>query len=498
MARDLRASSRDPEATAALLLATLDETEKQISAGESGLTASYNYQAARLMERLAEAKLGPWSGNTVVSGPPGTFRITWEDPSGILAPNRAIVATDSLSFTGSEAGPPATREGLGAPIIVEPPRPLDFAEYNLNKHHFTDRYRTATAIVMVRGNTATIRLLDPYSAETVAFAGRTRPLAADFTTVASRSVARDRTDKLGFARLINPDRYAATAALSMVQPYDPARIPVLMVHGLDSTAATWLTLYRELMRDPEIRRNYQFWFFSYPSGYPYPYSASLLRKELARVRSQHPDQKDLVIIGHSMGGVISRLVLLDPGERIWKSYFGTTPDKTALTGMSRQLLEEAFIFDPVPHVSRAIFISSPHRGSEIASNWIGRLSSRLVRPPALLADIRDSVVNILTVDDAAMHLNRAANSIDTLAPNDRFVRVTKELPVANGVPYHSIMGNRGKPGPKEESSDGVVPYWSSHLDGARSEQLVPSGHGAHRHPQGVEEVHRILRLHLRK
>jgi pimeloyl-ACP methyl ester carboxylesterase len=332
--------------------------------------------------------------------------------------------------------------------------------------------------------------------ETVVFAGKARPLSADYTSVASLSVARDRPDKLGFARLINPDRYSATANLSMVQPYDPARIPVLLVHGLDSTAATWLNLHRELMRDQEIRRNYQFWFFSYPSGYPYPYSASLLRRELARVRAQHPDQKDTVIIGHSMGGVISRLMLLDPDERIWKAYFGTPPSKTNLTGMSRQLLEEAFIFNPVPHISRAIFISSPHRGSELASNWIGRLSSRLVRPPALLADIRDSVINVLTIDDAALHLNRVGNSIDTLAPNDRFVLATKDLPVDNGIPCHSIMGNRGKPGPREESSDGVVPYWSSHLDGARSELLVPSGHGAHRHPEGIEEVHRILRLHL--
>jgi hypothetical protein len=127
--------------------------------------------------------------------------------------------------------------------------------------------------------------------------------------------------------------------------------------------------------------------------------------------------------------------------------------------MSRQLLEEAFIFNPVPHVSRAIFISSPHRGSELASNWIGRLSSRLVRPPALLADIRDSEINVLTIDDAALQLNRVGNSIDTLAPNNRFVLATKDLPFANEVPYHSIMGNRGKPGPKDESSDGVG--WSA-------------------------------------
>jgi hypothetical protein len=61
---------------------------------------------------------------------------------------------------------------------------------------------------------------------------------------------------------------------------------------------------------------------------------------------------------------------------------------------------------------------------------------------------------------------------------------------------HSIIGDRGR-GDTPDSSDGVVPYWSSHLDGARSERIVPSGHPAHQNKQGMEEVDRILRLNLR-
>jgi hypothetical protein len=214
-----RTAALDPKTSAALLLTTIGQTEQRINAGETGLTASYNYQVARLMEELSKAKLGPWSGNSAVTGPAGTFRISWHDPEKVLAPDRLIVAADSLRFTGSEAGPPATCEGIGAPIIVEAAKPLDLAHFDRRKDRFTDRYRTTTVIVEVRGNTAKIRLVDPYSEDAVAFAGKTRPLAADFTSVASLSVARDRPDKLGFARLINPDRYSSTAALSMVQPY---------------------------------------------------------------------------------------------------------------------------------------------------------------------------------------------------------------------------------------------------------------------------------------
>ena len=62
-----------------------------------------------------------------------------------------------------------------------------------------------------------------------------------------------------------------------------------------------------------------------------------------------------------------------------------------------------------------------------------------------------------------------------------------------------ISGDRGKGGNKDKtkpySSDGLVPYWSSHLDGAESELIVPSNHGAHHNAQAIAEVRRILLLH---
>jgi hypothetical protein len=85
------------------------------------------------------------------------------------------------------------------------------------------------------------------------------------------------------------------------------------------------------------------------------------------------------------------------------------------------------------------------------------------------------------------------NSVDTLEPNDRFVEAVNKLPITPGIPYHSIIGDRGR-GDTPNSSDGVVPYWSSHLQGAQSELIVNSDHGAQYNPQAIQEVERILKL----
>ena len=71
------------------------------------------------------------------------------------------------------------------------------------------------------------------------------------------------------------------------------------------------------------------------------------------------------------------------------------------------------------------------------------------------------------------------------------------LPIADHIPYHSVIGDRGCGG-TPNSSDGVVPYWSLHLAGAESERIVPSDHGSHQNKEGMEEADRILRLNLRE
>jgi hypothetical protein len=173
--------------------------------------------------------------------------------------------------------------------------------------------------------------------------------------------------------------------------------------------------------------------------------------------------------------------------------FGKPPEQTTFSPDTKEKLTDSLIFRHRSEVGRVIFISAPHRGSDLASNWLGRIGSSLVRSPVLLLKIGAEVKGALAQDTTALHLNRMPNSIDTLSPSNRFVKVVNTIPITPGIPYHSIIGDRGR-GDTPNSSDGVVPYWSSHLDGAQSELIVPSAHPAHQNPKAIAEVRRILLL----
>src|SRR5947199_8648756 len=199
-----------------------------------------------------------------------------------------------------------------------------------------------------------------------------------------------------------------------------------------------------LRNDPLIIVHYQFWFFSYPSGYPYPYSAALFRQDLDGIDRAFPNHKRVVLIGHSMGGMICRLMITDAGDKIWRTFFATPPAKTPLASDTRKLLEESLVFNRRPDVQRVIFISTPHRGSKLASGWIGRIGAALVRTPQLFTSIYASTKPLLIADPAPRPLDRLPNCVDTLEPNDLFVEAVNKLPIAYGIPYHSIMGARGR------------------------------------------------------
>lgn len=482
----------EPQAAAGRLLDGIRICQDRIAKGETGAIRDYNYLVSRLVTQLDRAGVEPWGATVALPGSSITYQLAGRDPSGFTAGDREILPTDRLAFAGKYSIPePVVKPGVGAPVVSASRGKVDFTK-SYQDHQV--RYRAATAVVRVEGSRAVIELLDPFAVETVALAGKPRPLAMDYSSTVSLAVSRDRIDRLGIARALNPQRYAATARLGFTQPYDPRRIPVLLVHGLNDTPATWLPMYLGLIQDPVIRDRYQFWVFSYPSGYPFPYSASLLRRELDRVDKAHPDHKDIVIVGHSMGGMISRMMVADSGDTVWRDIFGKPPAKTRIAGHSRELLEEALIFQARGNISRAIFICSPHRGSDLATNWIGRLGSRLIRAPQLISDVTTAAISVATVDPAALQLQRAPNSVDTLAPNNRIVRATSKLAIRPGIPYHSLMGDRGR-GNTPDSSDGIVAHWSSHLDGCASECIVPHHHGSHQHPEAIAEVERILKLH---
>jgi pimeloyl-ACP methyl ester carboxylesterase len=461
---------------------------------ESSAESIYNFSVARAVENVERANLQPWRQATNVPLNQGHFLLTTPKPiDSEHDPSRYdLFPTDSLKIGGTFFKTRSAVKGAGAPLVAvaRSENPQARQQYKLPRV-----YAPVTAAIRFSGQKAELEFVDPMKSDRIALSKRTFPLAVDLSAPTAVLITRERPERLGLSRVMNPEKYADTARLAQLQQFDPARTPVIFVHGLQETPANWAPMVNFLRDDPLIRKNYQFWFYSYPSGYPYPYSAALFRRDLDGIKRAFPDHKRLVLIGHSMGGMICRLMITDAGDKIWRDFFGTSPAKTPLAPDARKLVEEALIFNHRPDVESVIFISTPHRGSKIASGLIGRIGASLVRTPRPFDPVYASIKPLLIADPAARPLNRMPNSVDTLEPNDRFVEAVNKLPITPGVPYHSIMGDRGR-GDTPNSSDGIVPYWSSHLDGAKSELIVNSGHGAQYNPQAIQEVDRILKVNL--
>jgi pimeloyl-ACP methyl ester carboxylesterase len=491
--RALAKEQKQPVAALGAFIAAARDSLRQLDRNPANAEAQrdYNFAVARIFTVVRDAKLNPWT-QPMRLGANGEFTLTWKRdprPEWNLALYDLIPA-DELDYKGTYVKDHVTKEGIGAPLVAKRELTAQQASALFCPPYI---YYSVTATAQFEGSRCVISINDPLAAESVDVDGHNYPLAADFTASYALLLAREKPQKLGFARLLRPQEYAATARVARLEPYNPHKTVLLVIHGLMDTPATWVPLLNDLRGDKDMRRNYQFWFYSYPSGYPYPYSAAILRQELDAIEKKFPLRKPMVVVAHSMGGSITRTLLTDAGTTLWLEAFGHRPAETEMDPKSKHLLEDVLIFNHRRDIGRVVFMSTPHRGANLASNWIGRIGSMLVRTPSKMLTVGRALRENLTADPAALKLKRLPNSVDTLAPNNRFVVAINKIPITKGIPYHSIIGDRGR-GDTPNSSDGVVAYWSSHLDGAKSERIVPSGHGSPLNPEAIAEVHRILAL----
>lgn len=469
------------------------------------LQSDYNFAVARVMDVIKDQKLAPWERPIVLpsaTGTPWRLRLTPPSERRELHPSRlTFTPADRYVFKGQAVAERVVQSGLGAPIVVTG-KDIDYLKadpFAQGKHI----YYGLTAAIRFHGRNAEIVLLDPLEQETVTLDRTTWPLSADYTGSLALALSELEPKKKEILGLFKPQKFEGNARLARLQPFDRHKIPVLLVHGLGNSPAIWTPLIQSLRGDARIRRNYQFWFFAYPSGLPYPLAAAELRRQLALIRKQHPEQKDAVVIGHSMGGMISRLLVTDSGRVLWNAFFDRPPEAIPLSPVSRRTLVDSLIFKPVPRISRVVFVSASHRGSKMATDFWGRVGSWIIGNPVAERNVYQEAIPYARPSAPARKLERLPNSIDLLAPDNYFVTKVDSLPLKKGVPYHSLIGDRGKGGstgrtPKPLSSDGIVPYWSSHMPGARSEEVIPSGHWSQLHPDGVAEIKRILLLNLRE
>jgi pimeloyl-ACP methyl ester carboxylesterase len=288
--------------------------------------------------------------------------------------------------------------------------------------------------------------------------------------------------------------------LLFLQPYVRGHIPVVLVHGTASSPARWANLVNELSNERIVAERYQTWLFLYNTGNPIGYSAGLLRRALERAverfdpQGTDPALRRMVLIGHSQGGLLVKLTAVDSGTHLWNQIAKVPLDDLDVSDGVRETLRMSSFFTPQPFVGRVIFLCTPQRGSYLASFSLAGMVSDFVALPSNLTQVIGELV--LRNQDRLMmrSMARLPTSIDNMTPGNPFIKALAELPVAPGIPAHSIIAVRGK-GLPQLGDDGVVSYESAHIDGVESELVVQGGHSAQDLPAVSEEIRRILVVH---
>lgn len=308
------------------------------------------------------------------------------------------------------------------------------------------------------------------------------------------------SDRGPLESFLTPNRGSTTAGLYALEPHQPGKIPVIFVHGLLSDPTTWATVANELRGSIQIRDRYQLWAFEYPTGDPFIVSAARLRRELAEaIQALDPEGKDpalrqAVMVGHSMGGLLTKLQVTDSGTRLWDAAANRPFDQIVGDPQGLTRLAEAFFFERQPAIQRVIFVGTPHRGAATAQRLVGRVSSSLVRePPERVARHAMLIASNPGVFSAELE-RRIPTSIDLLEPRSPLLQAVAGLAIPADVVVHSIIGDRGNLiGPP---SDGVVPVHSARHPGASSERMIRESHTQlHGSPLGIQEIFRILDEH---
>jgi pimeloyl-ACP methyl ester carboxylesterase len=398
------------------------------------------------------------------------------------------------------------RPGLGAPLAAatSPLKPIEgFQVAARQRAPVTavlriDDARRALADGQLQG---TLELHTSSDPEEITIAGRPVPLEVEPTASLAYELEGApiwKTELSGF--LLGDLLQQTPTQLAALQPHRPGRFPVVLVHGTASSAARWAEAVNDLLSFPDIRDRFEFWFFSYETGNPIPYSALQLRRALEQaVAALDPAGEDLalrdmVLIGHSQGGLLVKMASVETDSRLWDTISNEPLDQLRVTPETRELLQQSLFLDPEPFVGRVIFVATPHRGSYLTEFSLGRFVGGLVRLPfSLLRATGDLVTN--NPDAFKFDPTRTRfGSIYGMTPGSPVITALSEIPVAPGIPAHSIIAVRGD-GPLEDASDGVVRYESAHIEGVESELIVRSGHSVQANPHTVLELRRILLLH---
>jgi len=316
--------------------------------------------------------------------------------------------------------------------------------------------------------------------------GNSGALATDTTLPLAMLLSHTRFVPAQYSGLLNPGDFGGTRGLFLLEPYDSNKIPILMIHGLMSSPLTWKGLTDELLGDAYIRTHYQVWHYVYPTGQSLFYSAKGLRDSLDAVKraialARLPQPKPMVVIGHSMGGLLAKSLVCDSGNNLWDAVFTVRPERLVVSKDALNDLRGSFFFKPRKDVAKVIFMATPQRGSYLATNWLGRFGSRLVHlnggwsaENRLIAQEEKAYIR----PQMLRYFERGgSSSIDSLSPKHPLLAAFEGLVPDRRIPCYLIIGSvtRTLSG---VISDGVVTFDSANLQYAKQTIILNgAGHG---------------------
>jgi len=403
------------------------------------------------------------------------------------------------------------RYGLGVPLIAV--RGGGRTDTQLEQFYINGLSFPVTAVLRCKLNAerpgdlptaVRLELYDPLETDHWNPDSHPVPLQSDITTPLAYFLDNTELDQLETFGLLRPDRVKPVSGLYMLQPYAPGKIPVLMIHGFWSSPATWMDVVNDLRSRPEIRDRFQFWFYLYPTGEPFWETAADVRRDLhAALDVLSPGHSDpaldeMVVVGHSMGGLVARLLTLSSGDTLWSAVSDTPIALINASDETRTQLERTYYFEPATSIRRVVMIGSPHRGSNLANSMTRWLARNLIYLPKKTLETTQQLLSRNPRMSRNARLTVPKTSVDGLAPDSPILQAMQRLTADGRVRFHSVIGSQTR-GRLQDTNDGVVTYASAHRDDIDSELIVRSDHSRlHRHPKTIRELQRILLQHLQQ
>ena len=410
-----------------------------------------------------------------------------------------ILPADTLSVYGLSVRD--RHPGLGAPFVAvekkDPDRPVT-------------RTVAGTLFLRLEGDIRSLRdgvrgymeLYSAYEQREVEVNGRSIPLENDLSAQLAQSLNQPFFWKMGRLQFLEGE--ILESGVYPLQPYSPGRIPVVFVHGTFSSPIYWSEMFNTLRADSELWNRYQFWFYLYDSSKPIVFSTDELRESLSRmVATLDPEGRDdalekMVVIGHSQGGLLTKLTATETGDALVRAMTGKGLGELEINDKQRAIVERYMVYEPLPFVNRVIFISTPHRGSFLATNWVrGMVQKFISLPKKVLQQTHSLLTTGKAIGVTRFEHVEGLTSVDAMSPDNPGLLALADVPLAPGIKGHSIIGIDGDEQPPE-GDDGVVKYTSAHVDYVESEFIVRHGHSCQQHPLVIEEVRRVLLEHIER